>query len=406
MKPRVSAVSTGNYLRKHKPDYSLLLIVGLLLLFGVVVVYTISPAIEQNTVMYRQIAHIGVAVIAFMFAATTPLNWWKKIHVPLLGLSLISSLLLFVSPLSLEANGATRWLDLGIFSFQPAELLKFALIVYLASLLSERIRTNRLDSVSDTLVPMLVITTIAGLLVALMQKDLGTMVAITGIFLSMLYVSGLRFGLFSRYIGFVIGAIIVAVIFVPHRISRLTTFFDSSQDLSGASYHINQALVAVGSGGWFGKGLGKSVQVFGYLPEAINDSIFAIIAEEFGFIGSMLVLFLYGALCVRLLKIIARSPNAYIRLLVAGVFGWLLSHVVINVGAMLGLMPLTGITLPLLSFGGTSLLFISAGLGLCFNASRYSSLAYTRKEKSDEDLVGRRRNRRTHSTAINARLRA
>ncbi|HEX9679624.1 MAG TPA: FtsW/RodA/SpoVE family cell cycle protein, partial [Candidatus Saccharimonadales bacterium] len=176
-------------------------------------------------------------------------------------------------------------------------------------------------------------------------------------------------------------------------------------DVEGTSYHINQALIAIGSGGLFGRGLGKSVQVFGYLPEAINDSIFAIVAEQFGFIGSLMVLFLYGALCVRLLRLIERSPNDYMKLLVAGIFGWLATHVLINVGAMLGVIPLTGITLPFLSLGGTSLVFVTAGLGLAFNISRYSSLAFAKEGRGREDMASRRRNSRARFAIAGSRAR-
>jgi cell division protein FtsW len=240
--------------------------------------------------------------------------------------------------------------------------------------------------------PLIIITGGVGLLIAVLQKDLGTMVAMVGIFLSMLFVSGIKLGLFSRYVGAIAAAAVAGTVLFPHRVSRLLTFFDPARDVDGASYHINQALIAVGSGGWFGRGLGKSVQVFGYLPEAVNDSIFAIVAEQFGFIGSILVLFLYGALAVRLLRIVERAPNDYMKLIVAGIFGWLMSHVLINIGAMLGVIPLTGITLPFLSLGGTSLVFISAAFGLAFNISRYASLAYAKKEKPSRHahLAGRR----------------
>lgn len=407
MKPRLSRVNTGGYLRRHRPDYSLVLITGLLMLLGIVVVYTISPALEQTSVVYRQLSHIGLSAIAFGVAAFLPLDFWRRLHIPLLAISIIASLLLLFEPLALEVNGATRWLNLGPLSFQPSELLKFSIIIYLATLLSERLRTGRLDSMHETVTPLLVITGGIGLLVAILQKDLGTMISVAGIIISMLYISGLKLSLFGRFMGVLAAAGVIGTVMFPHRLARLATFFDPSTDVDGAGYHINQALMAIGSGGWFGRGLGKSIQVFGYLPEAINDSIFAIIAEEFGFVGSTLVLFLYGALAVRLLRIVERAPNAYIKLLVAGIFGWLVSHVFINVGAMLSLIPLTGITLPFLSFGGTSLLFVTTGLGLAFNASRYTSLAYVKEEGNRRaNLARRRRDSGARSTPFGARGRA
>lgn len=406
MSPRrvgLSTVSAGHY-RRHKPDYILALITGLLLIFGTIVMYTISPALEQTAVLHRQLVHIGLALVAFITASLLPLNLWRKLGFPILILGVLGSILLLVPSLALEVNGATRWLNIGSFSFQPAELFKFGLILYLAVWFSERIRTNRLDSMSDTLLPILIVSTIAGVFVAVLQRDLGTMVSILGIVLSMLYLSGIKLSLLIRYMGILFGAGVLATILFPHRLARISTFFDPNSDIDGAGYHINQALIAVGSGGWLGKGLGKSVQVFGYLPEAINDSIFAIIAEQFGFIGSLLVITLYGALAFRLLRIVEKSPNAYMKMLVAGIFGWLVSHVVLNIGSIIGVLPLTGITLPFLSLGGTSLIFISLSFGIAFNVSRYTSLAY---EKDDHGgMVSRRGNRWSHRTAYGARGRA
>jgi len=404
---RTSRPATEGYLRKHKPDNALLLVTGLLLLLGTVMAYTISPALEQSSILYRQLSHIGLAAVAFLIAANLPIDWWRKIHMPLLIGSIGVSLLLLFPAISLEVNGATRWLNLGPLSFQPAELLKFSLVIYLAAWLSERIRTGRLNDLRETVWPLIIITAGTGLLIAVLQKDLGTMVSIVGIILSMLFVSGIKLGLFSRYLGSILAAGVAGTMIFPHRVSRLLTFIDSSRDVDGASYHINQALIAIGSGGWFGRGLGKSVQVFGYLPEAVNDSIFAIVAEQFGFVGSILVLFLFGALAVRLLRLVERAPNDYMRLIAAGVFGWLVSHVLINIGAMLGVIPLTGITLPFLSLGGTSLVFIAAGFGLAFNISRYASLAYaSREEKNRAHMVGRRRDSRARFAASVSRYRA
>jgi cell division protein FtsW len=403
----MSSNQSGQRLRKHRPDYAMVLITSLLLILGIVVVYTISPALEQSAVVYRQLSHIALAALGFLVAAFLPIEFWRKVHIPLAIIGIGASLLLLVEPLAIEVNGATRWLNLGFFSFQPSELLKFALIIYFAGLLSERVRTGRLNSQSDTLVPVLLITAGVGVIVAVLQKDLGTMVSVGAILATMLYISGMKLRLFSRFIGAMAGAGLLMAVLFPHRLARLSTFLDPSVDAEGAGYHISQALIAIGSGGWFGRGLGQSVSVFGYLPEAINDSIFAIIAEQFGFTGSLLVIFLYGALGVRLLRVIERAPNDYMKLLVAGIFGWLISHVVINVGAMLGLVPLTGITLPFLSFGGTSLLFITIALGLAFNVSRYTSLAYTVNEEKahEKNMARRRRNRRPHLAPASSQFR-
>jgi cell division protein FtsW len=168
----------------------------------------------------------------------------------------------------------------------------------------------------------------------------------------------------------------------------------SSDDTSTTGYHIHQALIAVGSGGLTGKGLGRSIQAFGYLPEAANDSIFAIFAEKFGFVGTIAVLAIFAALLMRLLRVMDNAGNEYQRLILAGVFAWVFTHSIVNIGAMLGIFPLTGITLPFLSFGGTSLLFIMGALGLSLNASRYTVHRNSNSTHEGGDTYEDRRSRR------------
>jgi cell division protein FtsW len=192
-----------------------------------------------------------------------------------------------------------------------------------------------------------------------------------------------------------IGAIVLTV-FVPHRRERLITFFQGDQASSqstttDSNYHIKNAMIALGSGGATGRGIGQSIQSTGYLPEAVNDSIFAIIGEIFGFVGTTLIIALFGALLMRLLRIADHQPDMSMRIAVAGIFGWLGAHVVMNVASMIGLIPLTGITLPLLSFGGTSMVIMMGALGLAFQLSRYSAREpISIKEAGDEDSMRRR----------------
>lgn len=394
---RVSKYSDTEYVRRHKPDYGLVAIVIALLLIGLIVVYTTSPALDLRAVVIRQLTHIGLGIGAFALTAYLSLDFWRKIQLPLILVALLSSLALLLPGLALEINGATRWVDLGFISFQPAEIIKFALIIYMASFLSQRKRFRQLDDNRQTLIPVLIISSVVAILVAFLQRDLGTMVTIIGIIIMVFYVSGAKFRQVLAYTGVISAAGVLTTLMFPHRMARVLTFFNGGQDIEGAGYHINQALIAIGSGGLFGRGLGQSVQAFGYLPEAINDSIFAIVAEEFGFVGSLIVLVLFGVLFVKMIRIMQKAPNEYMRLLVAGVLGWLFAHTVINIGAMLGLLPVTGITLPFLSFGGTSLLFIMAGVGLVFNVSRYTSLAYTKEERTK--AYAHRTSRRRHGRA-------
>lgn len=358
--------------RRHRPDYGLVVITVALLLLGLVVIFSLGPAIESLTgiTAAKQFIAILAGLAAFLATALIPITFWHKIQPVLILAALGSSFMLLFAP---EINGATRWIQLGGFSFQPSELLKFALIIYLASFLARRARQEDLNDANATLIPLSIILGLLGLFVALFQKDLGTMIVVALIFIAMLYISGVRFKHISILASGLVAAGFAAVLLAPHRLSRVLTFLDSGSDIQGAGYHVNQALIAVGSGGVFGLGLGQSVQAFGYLPEVANDSIFAIYAEKFGFVGSVITILLFGALLFRIIRVIERAPNVYMRLLATGVFAWLFAHVVINIGAMLNLMPLTGITLPLLSHGGSSLLFTMAGLGLVFNISRYTA---------------------------------
>ena len=177
-----------------------------------------------------------------------------------------------------------------------------------------------------------------------------------------------------------------------HRRERFITYLqgDSTAQMNDEGYHIANAKIAIGTGGLLGVGIGNSVQATGYLPEAINDSVFAIMGETFGFVGLVAILGLFTGLLLRLLRVLDHIGDMSLKLIVAGVFGWLAAHVILNVAAMIGVFPLTGITLPLLSFGGTSMIFIAAALGLVFQLSRYTSHGYNQKETVNENSSSRR----------------
>lgn len=399
-----------NFIRKHRPDYLIIVAMVLLMLLGLVVIYAVSPALaerinattpdstlDHNHFMYRQLGYLGIGIAAFAAAAFVPVEFWRKFRIQILAGAVLCSILLIILPgsLTISVNGATRWLNLGFISFQPAELLKFSLVIFMAGFLASRIGQGKVNSRDETIVPLLIVLGCISVLVVVAQKDMGTMFALLAIFLVTLFMSGLAKMKFLAIFGGIVAAGILLIVTFPHRMARVMTFLNPEGDVSGAGYHINQALIAVGSGGWIGKGLGQSVQAFGYLPEAANDSIFAIMAEKFGFVGTLVVLCLFGFLFLRILKVMETAPNDYMRLVVAGVFGWLAAHTIVNIGAMLSVLPLTGVTLPFLSFGGTSLLFIMAALGLVVNISRYTVHAVPGKEAENADSSSRRRLRGT-----------
>ncbi len=380
--------------RRHKPDHGIILLIAGLLLVGLVVIYSIGPALQQSTgiTVVKQFFSVAAGVVAFTITAALPLQFWAKVQNLVVAAAILTSVALFAIPggvINPDINGAKRWLVLGPLSFQPSELIKFALVLYLSSFLAKQIKHKSMADFSKSITPVAIILGILAFVVVILQKDLGTMQAILIIVIMMLFMAGAKLKHLFYLMSGAIALAVPAILLAPHRITRLMTFIDPDADITESGYHIHQALIGFGSGGLFGQGLGRSVQAYGYLPEAANDSIFAIIGEKFGFIGAVIVLAMYGALLFRVLKVVDRAPNSYFKVFVSGVFAWLLAHVLINTGAVLGILPLTGITLPFISYGGSSLLFIMAALGIVFNISRYGAA---------ESTSGRIKRRRTSRT--------
>ena len=378
LKPSLKA-SNLQAMRKHKPDYLVVMIVGVLLVLGLIVIYAVSPALSyrllgdysENYFLYKQLMNIGIGVVGFIVASKMPIHIWKRL-LPLMILAcVISLILLFIPGIAVSQNGATRWIDIGILSFQPAELFKLTTLFYLAFFLGEK-TDDELQNPYHTLVPVGIILAIIGFIVVVLQRDMGTMMTLVAIIIGMFYLADVSLKQFFIMIAALVAGAVASIVLFPHRIERLFTFLNPGSDVEGTGYHVHQALIAIGSGGLIGLGLGRSVQVYGYLPEAANDSIFAIWAEKFGFIGSLAVLGLFSALLYRLYLVTSQSQNRSTKLVAGGVLLWISSHVVINVGSMLGIMPLTGITLPFLSYGGSSLLFMLIALGVVLQLSRYT----------------------------------
>lgn len=375
--------------RRHRPDYQLILFTGILILIGLVVLFAISPArvelinqsgqsLDQAHFMEKQLIYLFAGLAAFVCAATAPLSLWRKFGGAVLIAGIAACVLLAILGMANAApalctNGACRWYNLGIGTFQPAELLKFGLLLFVAGFMARRVAQGETNDLHSSVVPVGIVTLIACALIIGAEKDMGTGITLLGMLLSILFVAGMsaRTGIMAA--AALAGLGVLAVVFSPHRLARIATFVGSSDATEANNYHIQMANIAIGSGGVIGKGLGESIQAFGYLPEAINDSIFAILGETFGLIGLVVILTIFGALLFRLLRIVDCLQDTYMKLLVAGVFGWLATHMLVNVGAMTGVFPLTGVTLPFLSFGGTSLLFTMLILGMAFQASRYTT---------------------------------
>ncbi|HSX29169.1 MAG TPA: putative peptidoglycan glycosyltransferase FtsW [Candidatus Saccharimonadales bacterium] len=370
--------------RRHRPDYWLLILCALMLAIGLVVVYAISPAlaveknVDNNYFVNHQLIAIGLGLCIFGITSRVPLEAWKKLGVPLLVVAGVATIIALLLPVNANYP-AHRWIRLGGLSFQSVELLKFAFLVWTASFLAMQAREGRLSDARATLRPLGIALGVAAVIVAFIQSDLGSagvMIAMGG---TMVFVAGMPM---KRLILGVIAIVLlctVAITATPYRRDRLQTYLNPQADCLNAGYQACQALIAVGTGGMIGLGLGKSVQAFGYLPEAENDSIFAIYAEKFGFIGVTLLLGILLVLFARLKAIMERAPDDFTRLVVAGIFAWLAVQALINIGAMLGMLPLKGITLPFISYGGTSILLVMAAMGLVFQVSRYTLYSVPRQ---------------------------
>lgn len=363
--------------RKHRPDYWLLILSAALLVIGLIVVYAISPAlaaskqVSSNYYVGRQLLAIGLSIVAFIITARVPLKWWRQAYKPLLVAAAVATILALIIPVNPDYP-AHRWVRLGSLSFQSVELVKFAVMIWLAAFLAARLKEGAIADTRRTLKPILIALVAIAAAVTVIQSDLGSTGVMVAMIATMSFVAGLPMKRILLIGGVILVGLILAVSATPYRRDRLTSFLQPEAHCQTSGYQACQALIAVGSGGMIGLGLGSSVQAYGYLPEAANDSIFAVYAEKFGFIGSVVLLALFVAFFSRLKSIAERSTDDFTRLLVVGVLAWLSVQTVINVGAMIGLLPLKGITLPFISYGGTSVIFVAAAVGLVFQASQYT----------------------------------
>ncbi|HET6924553.1 MAG TPA: putative lipid II flippase FtsW [Candidatus Saccharimonadales bacterium] len=382
--------------RRHKPDYWLVALCVILLCIGLIVVYAISPAlsasahVSSNYYVGKQLIAIGLSAVAFVVTSQVPLSWWRQAYKPLLVIAALATLVAIVMPVN-PNYPAHRWVRLGSFSFQSVELLKFALLIWLSGFLSFRMRSGKMADFNATLKPLLIALGIIGVMIAGVQSDLGSTGVIVLMMGVMAFVAGLPMKRVLAIAGIVAIGLILAISSTPYRRERLMTYLHPEADCQTSGYQECQALIAVGSGGMIGLGLGRSVQAYGYLPEAANDSIFAIYAEKFGFIGVLILLAIFIAFFHRLKSIAERSPDDFSRLLVVGVLTWLSIQALINIGAMIGLLPLKGITLPFISYGGTSVVFTAAAVGLVFQISRYTSYVTLTNDRSGNDYSRDRR---------------
>lgn len=350
-----------------KSRLALSIIIGgiLLALFGLLAIYDASVVegykdfADKFHFVKQQAVWLVIGIGTALVASSIPLSLLKKYSHIFLLICLFLMIVVLVPGIGSKFLGARRWIVMGPIVIQPSELIKIALIMYLA---------KWLEVPRDLKQFLALLGLCLGLV--MLQPDLGTGVIIVGTCFAIYYLSGANTRDISIFIMLLFLAMSVLIIASPYRFNRLKTFMDPTSDPLGASYHINQILFGLGSGGLTGVGVGQSRQKFAYLPEATTDSIFVIIAEEFGFIGGTFVIISLIALCIASLKVASRSNDRFDKLLSSGVSLLFLTQILVNLSSMTALMPLTGVPLPFISYGGSSLVTNFLSLGLLANVAK------------------------------------
>lgn len=328
-------------------------------------------------VLINQLISVGVSIIVLFITFLIPYTFWRKNALPILIGGIILTALVFIPGISFEHGGARRWLSISSFQFQPAEFLKIAFVMYLSAwLVWAKKRIKHLKKIVLPLVGIVVAIT----LILLRQPDTKSLILIIVASATMCIVAGIPWKYVIGFGGGVIIAFLILAKTVPYLEQRVDTFLHPTRDSQGAGWQITQSLSAIGSGEVFGRGLGQSVQKFGNLPEPQGDSIFAVLGEEFGFVGTSIVVVLYLVLGLRGLRIAHRAPDEFSRLLVTGLVILLIAQSYLNIAALVGLFPLTGVPLIFMSHGGTSLLTSLAAVGIILNVSKHQKKIPSSKE--------------------------
>ncbi|MBR2659232.1 FtsW/RodA/SpoVE family cell cycle protein [Candidatus Saccharibacteria bacterium] len=397
-------------MRKHKSDRVIAILTFVLMAVGLIVIFAIGPQrvnfmnaslpdsqkMATNAFFMAQLKSVVVATVGFILAFKFPYEKLRQYAKWIMLAGVVCCVILagaaaVKAPVAMCELGGCRWINLGVTTFQPAELLKLGLVLYLAGLAAKWKKAGKLET-RDFLQPFAIVSVVSLVFVVVLQKDLGTGIVLVMIILAILYMSGIQMKYFLIALGILAAGGVFAIVSSPHRLERMMTF--SGQGSSDETYHIDNAKMAIGTGGLLGVGIGNSVQATGYLPESINDSVFAVMGETFGFVGLLAIIAVFFWLLSRILKVSAKLETER-SLVTVGVFAWIATQTIVNIAAMTGLIPLTGITLPLLSYGGTSMLFVAIGLGIVCQLSCYTG----REVNRNEDISSGRRLGGTYHTS-------
>lgn len=349
-----------------KVDFGLLVCVGILLIFGLIMVY--DAAVIQSFRDYgdkyhnikQQLIWMVLGVFTLFFFTFFNYQYLRKLGLPMVVLALILLLAVFIPGLGYAAGGAHRWLSIGPINVQPAEIIKLASIIFFASLFEKKVRTF----------PFFSLVFVVSFIVGVLQRDLGSTIVffLTSVFIY--YFAGAPIKYILSLIPISIIGFLFFVLSAPYRQKRVLAFLDPFADPQGYTYHISQVLIAIGSGGFFGLGIGQSRQKFEYIPEVTTDSIFAVVGEELGFVGSVFLLSLFTYLVYKGFKIAQDCDEPFGKLLAFGLTCWLGLQTIINLGAMVSIFPLTGVPLPFISYGGSALLANLMAVGILLNISK------------------------------------
>lgn len=362
-------------MKEHQVDKIFLGVTLALLAIGISMFVSASLGILTKninvfySVLISQIGlGLGLGTLGLIFCYKMNYKFWRKYSLYIFLGSILVTALVFVPHLGFRHGGALRWIAVGPISFQPAELLKFGFVIYFAAWLSWA--KNKVRDFKFGMLPLAIMLGIIAL-VLFKQPDTKSFVLIAVTGFSMLLLSGVPWKYLAGLIVLSLVGLSFLVFFTPYLKDRVKTFVDPSRDPTGSSYQLQQSLIAIGSGGVWGRGFGQSIQKFSYLPEPQGDSIFAVIGEEWGFIGSVAVIVLFLAFAMRGLRIANRAPDLFGKLLCSGIIMLLVSQAFMNIASIIGVFPLTGVPLVFMSHGGTSLMIDLMAVGIVLHISKY-----------------------------------
>lgn len=365
---------------KRKPDLFLLGTIIFLIVFGIIILASVSAPLALNKfntpyyfLNHQLIYGLIPGIILGFLVFRTKLEKIKKLAPVFLLINLIFLILVFMPKIGMEAKGASRWLNFGIISFQPSEFLKLTFILYLASFLASKTQNakNRQKDFSQTFLAFLAIIGLIGALL-IFQPDISTLGIIAIVAGLMYFLAKTPFWHTILIIILGSGGLALLVKFASYRFSRLLTFLNPEFDPMGRGYQAKQALITIGSGGILGQGLGLSLQKFGFLPEAMSDSIFAVFAEEMGFMGAIILLSFFMIFLWASFRVAQKTQDNFSKLASLGITSWICLQALVNISSMAGLLPLAGIPLPFVSYGGSALIAELTAMGLLMNISKNS----------------------------------